>query len=90
MDLVLLWEVTAQNLYRNPTKWTELTINVNKAIQQIRPTTPEIMQRTLKEHVVTLLSHHAKDNSAQLNKQVDEKFFFMGVLCNFMEMKCTF
>ncbi len=79
MDLVLLREVTAQNPYRNPVKWAELMINVNKVIQQIRPTTPEIMERTLKEHVVTLLSHHVKDNSAQLRKQVDEKIFFMRV-----------
>ncbi len=70
MDLVLLREVTSQNPYRYPEKWPSVTINVNKAIQQTRPTTPDIIERTLKEHIVTLLAHHVKENNAQLRKQV--------------------
>ncbi len=71
MDLALLHEVTAQNPYQNPEKWPIVTENVNKAIQLTRPDTPDIIEQTLKEHIVTLLKHHGTENNAQLKKQVN-------------------
>lgn len=70
MDVILFREVTSQNPYRNPEKWPAVTKLVNAAIQQTRLTTPEIADRTLKEHVTTLLKHHISQNNAQLKKQV--------------------
>ncbi len=70
MDLALLQEVIAQNPYRNTERWPAVTVNVNQAIQQSRPNTPEIAQWMLKEHIQTLLKHHLSDNAAQLKKQV--------------------
>ncbi len=74
MDLALLREVTAQNPYRYPERWPSVVENVNAAIQQMCPSTPEIMERTMKEHVTTLLSHHVKENTLQLKKQVSSVF----------------
>ncbi len=70
MDLILLHEVISQNPYRNPEKWPSVTKLVNAAILQNRLTTPEIAERTLKEHIVTLLKHFTQANNAQLKKQV--------------------
>ncbi len=70
MDLALLREVTSQNPYRHPEKWPSVTENVNRAIRLLRPNTPDIGERTLKEHMATLLKHHAEENTAQLKKQV--------------------
>ncbi len=87
MDLILLREVTAQNPYRNPEKWPIVTNLVNAAIQQNRPTTPEIGERTFKEHILTLLKHYTQENSMALKKQVHgfcvQLWFFwlQGGLC---------
>ncbi len=77
MDLALLREVTSQNPYQYLEKWPSVTENVNVAIRLLRPDNPDIGERTLKEHMTTLLKHHAEENTAQLKKQVQ----FMLIAC---------
>ncbi len=71
MDIALLKEVVAQNPFRNNGKWSDVTEVVNTTIQQTRPSTPDILERTLKEHLTTLLKHFEQDNNASLKKCVD-------------------
>ncbi len=77
MDVALLRKVTAQNPYCHPDRWPSVVDNVNAAIKQMCPTTPDIMEHTMKEHISTLLLHHVKENNAQLKKQV----LSVSVLC---------
>ncbi len=87
MDLALLREVTSQNPYRYPKKWPSVTENINMAIRLLRPDNPEIEERTFKEHMATLLKHHAEENTAQLKKQV--QFVLIACLKQFMSKAMT-
>ncbi len=70
MDIAILKEVVAQNPYRNNAKWTSVTEVANATIQQTHPETPDIIERSLKERVATLLKHFERDNNTQLKKCV--------------------
>ncbi len=70
MDIALLKEVVAQNPFQNTGKWREVTEVVNATIQQTCPSTPDILERTLKEHLTTLLKHFEQDNNSSLKKYV--------------------
>ncbi len=82
MDIALLKEVVAQNPFRNTGKWPEVTDVVNATIQQTHPSTPDILERTLKEHLTTLLKHFEQDNNASLKKCVTGMtcFWLLSVL----------
>ncbi len=87
MDLALLREVTSQNPYEYPEKWPSVTENVNVAIRLLRPDNPDIGERTLKEHMTTLLKHHAEENTARLKKQV--RFIVFACWKQFMSKSRT-
>ncbi|XP_049526022.1 uncharacterized protein LOC125946570 [Dermacentor silvarum] len=66
-DLALLSEVNACNPLRNPSKWQEITKNIELATKKV------FSGRTLRERCKLLLAHFAKNDRACLRKSGTEE-----------------